>query len=101
MAQLSEYELERLRTIATNGARLAEIMGEDPLDFKVYRTKRRTLSAEEVERRSAAGAPAAEIAPRKPAPNLAKVGASCGEHRRAQRKLRRVHLRVSRGARRA
>ena len=56
MAQLSEYELERLRTIATNGARLAEIMGEDPLDFKVYRTKRRTLSAEEVERRSAAGA---------------------------------------------
>jgi hypothetical protein len=50
---LSEYEHERLRTIATNKARLAEIMGGDALDC---RTQRRTLSAEEVERRSAAGA---------------------------------------------
>ena len=63
--QLSEYERERLRTIATNSARLAEIMGDDAL---VCRTQRRTLSAEELERRSAAGAAlhAARLANRRP-----------------------------------
>ena len=50
---LSEYELQRLRNIATNRARLAELALDDALDT---RTQRRTLSAEEIERRSAAGA---------------------------------------------
>ena len=50
---LSEYELQRLRNIATNRARLAELALDDALDT---RTQRRTLSVEEIERRSAAGA---------------------------------------------
>eukprot|EP00964_Phaeocystis_antarctica_P085188 scaffold53762_cov49-Phaeocystis_antarctica.AAC.1 len=50
---LSEYELQRLRNIATNRARLAELALDDALDT---RTQRRTLSADEIERRSAAGA---------------------------------------------
>ena len=78
---LSEYERERLRTIATNSARLAEIMGDDAL---VCRTQRRTLSAEELERRSAAGAALhkARLANRRPtSQRLVLLAASAAERR--------------------
>ena len=51
-AQLSEYEQGRLRTIAENNARLKEIGLLD--DALACRTQRRTLTAEELARRSAA-----------------------------------------------
>lgn len=55
MADLSEYELERLRTIASNNARLKEILGDaKSLCRTDERKARRTLSSEELEQRAAA-----------------------------------------------
>ena len=55
MADLSEYELERLRTIASNNARLEEILGgAKSLCRTDERKVRRTLSSEELEQRAAA-----------------------------------------------
>uniref|UniRef100_A0A7S0ED00 Uncharacterized protein n=1 Tax=Phaeocystis antarctica TaxID=33657 RepID=A0A7S0ED00_9EUKA len=80
---LSEYELQRLRNIATNRARLAELALDDALDT---RTQRRTLSADEIERRSAAGAALHEsrLANRRPTSRrLVLLAASSAERARA------------------
>ena len=85
MAQLSEYEEQRQRNIAENNARLAHIGLLD--DTLACRTQRRTLSAEELARRSAAGAARheARLANRRPSSRrLELLAASAAERARAR-----------------
>ena len=84
-AQLSEYEQTRLRNIAENNARLAHIGLLD--DALACRTQRRKPSAEELARRSAAGAARheARLANRRPSSRrLELLAASAAERARAR-----------------
>ena len=95
-AQLSEYEQTRLRNIAENNARLAHIGLLD--DALACRTQRRTLSAEELARRSAAGAARheARLANRRPSSRRLELLAASDSKRAAAAATRLVELDATR-----
>ena len=91
MAELSEYEQTRLRNIADNKRRLEESGLLD--DALACRTQRRTLSAEELARRSAAGAARheARLANRRPSSRRLELLAASAAERARERPVASIY----------